>query len=282
MSGFHTLTVAAQPSAGTVFAASDVGDFFAQTAFSGSLLLAIPIALIAGLVSFASPCVVPLVPGYIGFLGGLAGSNMQSLPHFDSNKTARHSHSRVILGMMLFVLGFSTVFVLTGALTGTLGLAFAQWTDTITRILGVVVIIMGIAFLGAIPALQTEKRIHFAPRAGLLGAPLLGFVFGLGWTPCLGPTLVAINSLALSEGSATRGAILAATYSLGLGLPFILIAFGLDKSHKALQFLRKHRVVIMRIGGSMLILLGIALVTGLWASWSNKMSLWIGLTGTVV
>lgn len=254
-----------------------IGESFAQIAFSGSMLLAIPVALLAGLISFASPCVVPLVPGYVGFLGGLAGSQAQA----QSTNTSR-VRGRVFLGMVLFILGFTVVFVLTGVLTGALGVALAQWSDTLTRVLGVVVALMGLAFMGVIPALQNEKRIHHIPQTGLWGAPVLGFVFGLGWTPCLGPTLVAINSLALSEGSAGRGAVLAVAYSIGLGLPFLLIAVGMEKSKNALKFLRKHRLAIMRIGGGMLMVLGIAMATGLWTKLSNVLSTWIGYTNTVV
>lgn len=268
--------------------ATSIGDYFSQTALSGSMLLAIPIALIAGLVSFASPCVVPLVPGYVGFLSGLAGANAQTTPtpapstHRGTSLVGVGTRSRVFVGMALFVLGFTAVFVLGGVLTGAIGIALAQWSKQIVQVLGVVVIVMGVAFMGAIPALRNEKKIHFAPKAGLWGAPVLGFVFGLGWTPCLGPTLVAINALALSEGSATRGAILATAYSLGLGLPFLIIAVGLERSQRALRFLKKHRVLIMRIGGGMLALLGFAMVTGLWNYVSGQLSLWIGLTETVV
>lgn len=327
-------SVALLGEAAPVQVTASVGDFFASTAFSGSMLLAIPIALIAGLVSFASPCVVPLVPGYIGFLGGLAGSQAeaqeaQSASSAAASSTAavdgaagsdatasansaifarsalavgegaskyarrrraaaaqdsspRAGERQVILGMLLFVLGFTTVFVAAGVLTGAVGAALTQWSDTITRVLGVVVILMGVAFMGAIPALQNERRIHNVPRTGLWGAPLLGVVFGLGWTPCLGPTLVAINALALNEGSTARGAILAVSYSIGLGLPFILIALGIERSTKILGFLKTHRRAVMRLGGGLLVLLGIALVTGLWGQLSSLMSTWISSTGTVV
>lgn len=258
---------------------TNIGDSFAQIAFSGSMLLAIPIALIAGLVSFASPCVVPLVPGYVGFLGGLAGSSAQVEAQPGSKTKAQ---GRVFLGMLLFILGFTVVFVLAGVLTGALGVALATGSNKLTRILGVVVILMGLAFMGIVPALRNEKRIHYVPQTGIWGAPVLGFVFGLGWTPCLGPTLVAINSLALSEGSALRGAILAIAYSVGLGLPFLLITVFLERSQSALKFMKKHRVSIMRIGGGLLVLLGLAMATGLWTWLSNQMSIWIGYTNTVV
>lgn len=273
--------------------ASGIGDSFAQTAFSGSMLLAIPIALIAGLISFASPCVVPLVPGYVGFLGGLAGSQAQAtatISDDSANSSARRGvrgmwqsgRGRVFLGMLLFILGFTVVFVLTGVLTGAIGVALAKWSATITRILGLVVIVMGLAFTGIIPALQNEKKMHHVPSPGLWGAPVLGFVFGLGWTPCLGPTLVAINSLALSQGSVARGVVLAVAYSIGLGLPFLIIAVGLEKSAKALAFLRRHRRAIMRIGGGLLVVLGVVMAAGWWTELSAQLSIWIGYSKTVV
>lgn len=273
--------------------ASGIGDSFAQTAFSGSMLLALPVALLAGLISFASPCVVPLVPGYVGFLGGLAGAQAHSAAHISDESAGSQRASRwrdtwaagrgrVLVGMLLFVAGFTAVFVLAGVLTGAIGVALAQWSGTVTRILGVLVIVMGVAFMGVIPAFQNEKRIHHVPNSGLWGAPVLGFVFGLGWTPCLGPTLVAINSLALSEGSAGRGAVLAIAYSLGLGLPFLLIAVGLERSKKALAFMRTYRRPIMLVGGGMLVILGIAMAAGWWTQWSTQLSIWIGYSKTVV
>lgn len=273
--------------------ASGIGDSFAQTAFSGSMLLAIPFALLAGLISFASPCVVPLVPGYVGFLGGLAGAQAHASQSLSDDSPATSTRrgfrglwaagrGRVFLGMVLFILGFTIVFVLTGVLTGAIGVALAQWSDTITRILGVLVIVMGLAFTGIIPALQTEKKVHVVPNSGLWGAPVLGFVFGLGWTPCLGPTLVAINSLALSEGSVPRGVVLAIAYSIGLGLPFLLIAVGLEKSKKALAFLRTYRRAIMRIGGGLLVVLGVVMAAGWWTQLSAQLSIWIGYSKTVV
>lgn len=267
------------PKATDVPVAMSIGDFFATTAFSGSMLLAIPIALIAGLVAFASPCVLPLVPGYLGFVGGLAASTAEQGGH------GKPDRKRVLLGISLFILGFTTVFVAAGVLTGVIGTALNQWMDPIIRVLGVVVVIMGLAFMGAFPALQGDGRTGLAKvnaSNGLWGAPALGFAFGLGWTPCLGPTLIAINSLALSEGSALRGAILAAIYSLGLGVPFVIMGLGLQSNQKTLGFLRRHRVFIMRLGGGMLILIGLALVSGLWTKLAAMMTLWIGGTVTVV
>jgi cytochrome c-type biogenesis protein len=144
-----------------------------------------------------------------------------------------------------------------------------EYQDTIMRVLGVVVIVMGLAFLGFVPFLQNERRLHLAPRAGLWGAPLLGITFGLGWAPCIGPTLAAIIALSLDGGTASRGGILAVAFCLGLGLPFLLVAFSVERSAKALAFLRRHRLAIMRLGGGLLIVLGVALVTGVWGQWAG-------------
>lgn len=263
---------------------ASIGDSFASTAFSGSMLLAIPVALLAGFVSFASPCVLPLVPGYLGFVSGLAASSVggPGAPRGAGGSAPAAGRGRLLLGVALFILGFAVVFVSIGILTGTVGSFLTRWQDEISRVLGVVVVLMGLAFLGAVPFLQRERRLHASPTAGLWGAPLLGFAFGLGWTPCLGPTLVAIYALALGEGSAARGGILAVAYCIGLGTPFLLIALGLQSSTRGLAFLRKHRLAIMRIGGALLIAIGLALVTGLWGDWSRSMQGFIGGTETVI
>jgi len=169
----------------------------------------------------------------------------------------------------LFVAGFTVVFVTLGVLAGSLGGVLVAHQDQITRVLGVVVILMGLAFLGFVPFLQNERRLHLAPRAGLWGAPLLGITFGLGWVPCIGPTLAAILTLSLDGGSALRGALLAVAFCLGLGLPFVLVALGVERSTRALAFLRRHRLAIMRLGGGLLIVLGLALVTGVWGQWAS-------------
>ncbi|MBO3083473.1 cytochrome c biogenesis CcdA family protein [Cellulomonas fengjieae] len=248
----------------------DAGDAFGQTVVSGSLLLAIPVALLAGLVSFASPCVLPLVPAYVGYLGGMTGAAERvAVPTGTTLVRTAPARSRVLLGVALFVAGFTAVFVALAVLAGSLGGLLVEYQDPITRVLGVVVIVLGLGFLGLIPFLQNERRLHLAPRAGLWGAPLLGVTFGLGWVPCIGPTLAAILTLSLDEGSAGRGALLAAVFCLGLGLPFLLVALGIDRSARMLGFLRRHRLAIMRIGGGMLVILGLALVTGVWGTWSS-------------
>ncbi|MGO1315932.1 MAG: cytochrome c biogenesis CcdA family protein [Cellulomonadaceae bacterium] len=252
------------------------------TVFSGSLLLALPIALLAGAVSFASPCVLPLVPGYLGYVSGMAAASAAPARRgvrgvgAVSGAQARPRRGRVLAGVGLFVAGFTVVFVSYGVLFGTVGAALRDHADVVSRVLGIVVIVMGLAFVGVVPALQTDRRVHLAPRAGLWGAPLLGFVFGLGWTPCMGPTLVAINALALEQGTALRGGVLAVAYCLGLGLPFLLIALGLESSTRMVDFLRRHRVAIMRLGGGLLILVGLALVTGLWGNLTQSLAGFIG------
>ena len=221
---------------------------------SGSLLVAIPIALAAGLVAFLSPCVLPLAPGYVSYVTGLTGAELAT----------GNRRSRVLLGSVLFVLGFSVVFVSYGALFGGLGSVLLRYEDIITRVMGVIVIAMGLAFMGVVPWFQREYRMLRAPTWGLAGAPLLGVLFGLGWTPCIGPTLTAVQSLALAEASALRGAILSFAYCIGLGLPFIAFGLLIDRAARATAFIRRHYAWIMRIGGGMLVVAGVLLVSGLW------------------
>lgn len=230
---------------------------------SGSLLFAIPIAFVAGMVAFLSPCVLPLAPGYVSYVTGLTGAEL-----------AEGKKGRVLLGSVLFVLGFSIVFVSYGALFGGIGSVLLEYADWINRILGVVVIVMGLAFMGVIPGLQREYRFHQVPKWGVAGAPLLGLAFGIGWSPCIGPTLTAVQSLAFSEASAARGALLSLVYSLGLGLPFILLALLFTRAARALAFVRRHNLVIMRIGGAMLVLVGILLLTGWWTDFT----IWLRVT----
>ena len=230
---------------------------------SGSLLFAIPIAFLAGMVAFLSPCVLPLAPGYVSYVTGLTGAEL-----------AEGKKGRVLLGSVLFVIGFSVVFVSYGALFGGIGSVLLEYADWINRILGVLVIVMGLAFMGVIPGLQREYRFHQVPKWGVAGAPLLGVAFGIGWSPCIGPTLTAVQSLAFSEASAARGAFLSLIYSLGLGLPFILLALLFTRAARALAFVRRHNLVIMRIGGAMLVLVGVLLLTGWWTDFT----IWLRVT----
>ncbi|PJJ65026.1 cytochrome c biogenesis CcdA family protein [Compostimonas suwonensis] len=237
---------------------------FGEIVVSGQLLVAIPIALLAGLVSFASPCVLPLVPGYLAYVGGIAsGANDRS--------TRRRERSRLLLGISLFVLGFSLVFVAYGAAFGALGTWLVQWQDLVTRILGIVVILMGLVFIGQFTFLQRTIKPGWAPATGLAGAPLLGIVFGLGWTPCLGPTLVAIQALSYGSGSPARGALLGLFYCIGLGVPFLLVALGLDWVAGSVAFLKRHIRTINIIGGAVLVLIGVLMVSGVWTIWMYEL-----------
>jgi cytochrome c-type biogenesis protein len=222
---------------------------------NGSLLAAMPLALAAGLISFLSPCVLPLVPGYLGFVSGSIGSDEQK------------SRRRIILGAVLFVLGFTLVFVSLGAAFGGLGtLLQSGLASVVQRILGVVIVLLGLVMVGQLGFMQRTFKMQISPKLGLISAPLLGIAFGLGWTPCIGPTLAAVLTLSLDGGSAARGALLTVLYSLGLGLPFIAIAAGFGWATKSVGFVRRHIRAFNIAGGSLLIVLGLLLVTGLWNS----------------
>ncbi|OJX97520.1 cytochrome c biogenesis protein CcdA [Salana multivorans] len=254
-----------------------LGAWFQETVLSGPLLVALPVALLAGLVSFASPCVLPLVPGYLGYVGGMAGADLETIGGAEGR-----AKRRLLAGVLLFVAGFSVVFVGLSLVFVQIGVALTPWLDVVTRVLGVVVVLMGLAFLGWIPFLAEDRRLRLAPRTGLAGAGLLGVTFGLGWAPCIGPTLAAITILALPTGSPARGAILALVYCLGLGLPFLLLALAFQRFAGAMSFLRRHRLAIMRIGGAMLVLVGLALVTGVWGRLIAVVQGWVGGFVTVV
>jgi len=232
-----------------------------ETVFAGDLLLAVPLATLAGLVSFASPCILPLVPGYLGYIGGLG------------RETTRR---RMLLGVGLFIAGFTVVFVAYGALFGALGSWLVQRQDVLIRVLGALVIIMGLVFVGQVGPLQRVVRPSWTPRVGIAGAPVLGLVFGLGWTPCLGPTLVAISALSVDAGTAGRGALLALAYCLGLGVPFVLVAWGFGWAQRSMTFLRQHLRAINVAGGFILVLIGISMVTGLWTALMTTMQGWVG------
>ncbi|MBF4571680.1 sulfite exporter TauE/SafE family protein [Herbiconiux sp. VKM Ac-1786] len=235
---------------------------------SGQLLLAIPIALLAGLVSFASPCVLPLVPGYLGYVSGIAGiPTSTGSSEAEARKAAKDARRRMLLGISLFVLGFSLVFLAYSAAFGALGTWLFRWQDLITRIMGVVVIALGLVFIGQFSFLQRTLKPAFRPATGLAGAPLLGIVFGLGWTPCIGPTLGAIQALSLTSGSAWNGLLLGFFYCIGLGVPFLLVALGLNWVTGSVAFLKRHIRTINIVGGVLLVVIGLLMVTGLWSLW---------------
>lgn len=245
------------------------GDPFGEIVFSGQLLLAIPVAVLAGLVSFASPCILPLVPGYLAYIGGFADGRPRA------RRGARFGQNRLILGVALFILGFTLVFVLTGVVFGVAGFWLNQYRDVITRIAGAVVILLGLVFIGQFGFAQRTVKSHWRPRMGLAGAPILGAVFAVGWTPCTGPTLTAINSLSLSTGSPWQGGLLALFYALGLGIPFVLIAMGFNWATGAVAFLKRHVRAINILGGALLIIIGTLMLSGVWNAWM------LGLQGVI-
>jgi cytochrome c-type biogenesis protein len=247
---------------------------------SGALWIAIPVAMLAGLVSFLSPCVLPLVPGYLGFLGGAVAPRSTAAAGAEGGTTTQTTETatrgRLVGGVLLFILGFTIVFILYTVLGGTAGVFLLQWGDLITRILGVVIIAMGLVFLGLFGFAQKEFRFHVDSKVGVVGAPLLGIALGIGWAPCMGPTLAAILALSFNAGDPVRAGFLGLAYSLGLGIPFLLVALGFGWATKAIGFLRRHIRVVNIIGGVMLLLLGVLMVTGLWTDIMSRLTAVIG------
>ncbi len=241
----------------------DLGSWFATTAHDGSLVLAIPVAMVAGLVSFFSPCVVPLLPGYLSYATGLSGADL-----------ADARRGRMLAGSLLFVVGFSFVFVSFGTLFGAVGEWLFTYERTITVVLGSLTILLGLVFLGVVPWMQRDWRIHKVPSVGLAAAPLLGVLFGLGWAPCIGPTLVAVMGLSLNEGTAERGALLSFAYCLGLGLPFIFAALAYRRMLGTVGWVRRHQQWVTAVGGVMLIAVGLLLVTGWWGELVDWIRTW--------
>jgi cytochrome c-type biogenesis protein len=268
-----------------------VGGGVANLVLSGPVLLAMPVAAAAGAVTFLSPCCLPLVPGYLSYLTGMSGTGMPAGREPEGNAGALAPtvagstavamatvapalpapgvRSRVMLGTLLFILGFSALFALEGVTAATLGDTLRLHSKGLTQILGGLVIVLGLLFIGAFDRFTFAGRIvkpGARPRAGLAGAPLLGVLFGLGWTPCSGPTLSAVLTLGLTSGTALRGGLLAFVYALGIGIPFLIVAFAFQRGVNVFGFARRHARLITVIGGVMLIAVGLLEVTGAWAS----------------
>jgi cytochrome c-type biogenesis protein len=222
-------------------------DFVVNQIFDGTLLVSFPIAIIAGLISFISPCVLPLVPGYLSFAAGISSSK-----------------GKVFAGSILFVSGFTVLFISYGALFGGIGSRILDHESLITRVLGILTMGLGIIFMGQFPFMRTF-RPQVSVMGGLLGAPILGFAFGVGWTPCIGPALAAVETLAFEEASAMRGGLLSLGYCIGLGLPFILSGLFLDRSARLRRFLSSKGNIISKIGGVFLIVIGLLQVLGIWS-----------------
>ena len=262
-----------------------MGGSFANAASNGPLLLAIGAAAIAGLVSFLSPCVLPLIPGYLSYVTGLAGADLDAalgMPTapveagggtavITAPRRAPARRGRVLAGTALFVIGFAVVFTLLATLVANIGIALKSHERLLNVVLGVLVIVLGLAFLGLIPGLQREVRVRRLPDAGLVGAPVFGALFALSWMPCVGPTLGAVLSLATTSGKTDRAVILAIAYSLGLGIPFVLFGLFFRRLIGVVAAVRRNSRWVTRVGGALLILVGLALVTGGW----NSFLIWL-------
>jgi cytochrome c-type biogenesis protein len=284
-----------------------IADTFVETVTDGPLLLALPVAAAAGLVSFLSPCVLPLVPGYLSYVTGLTGAEIgddrprgaaapaatpapttRDLPGgatvtaVDAPAPVRVRRGRVLAGSLLFVAGFSAVFITSGAFFGYLGAELFEYRAVLERLLGALVIVLGLGFLGLLPTLQRSVRFSRLPSPGLAGAPLLGVLFGVGWTPCLGPTLAAVQTLAYTQASAGRGAILTAAYCAGLGVPFVLTGLAFRRALGAFAVVRRHYAVVMRVGGALLIVVGLLLLSGLWETAMTEVRHWVSGFETAV
>ncbi|QVQ50977.1 cytochrome c biogenesis protein CcdA [Spiractinospora alimapuensis] len=281
-----------------------------ETVLTGSVLLAAPLAFAAGVVSFFSPCILPLAPGYLSYVAGMSGTEAargSSRPSSSADGAASDSATAVkdgagagsartatrpadisprrapmLVGSLLFIGGFTVVFMAAGAFIGGVGGVLLDYADPISRVLGVMTILLGLSFMGVLPGFARDLRIHHRPAAGFVGAPLLGVLFGLGWTPCIGPTLAAVQTLAFTEGSAMRGAALALFYCAGLGLPFVAAAIAYGRAVRTFDVMKRHYRTVMRIGGGIMIALGLALVTGLWTEFTALAQGWAATFTTAI
>jgi cytochrome c-type biogenesis protein len=239
---------------------------FSHTVADGPLLVAAGVAALVGVIGFLSPCVLPLVPGYLAYVSGLSGS--------DDRRPGRH-----IAGAVLFVLGFTAVFVSGGILFGHFGVLLRVHEVAVNRVFGVITILFGLVFIGRLSVLQREFKIHRLPPVGLLGAPLLGAAFGFSWGPCLTPTFGTVYFMSQSSGSAGRGAFLSFCYCLGIGIPFILFACGFGWAARSATFFRRHARAVSVLGGTLLVAMGLLLVTNQWQTGMDQLRAHVGATG---
>ena len=245
---------------------------WAGAALTSSMLVAVPVAVLAGIVSFASPCVLPLLPGYLSYASGLGAAEIA---------TGEGRRRLLIGGTLGFVLGFSVVFVLTGALIGGVGAALLGNARAITVVLGLVIMALGAAFAGWLP-MPSGWRMSAAPRLGVWASPLLGVVFGIGWTPCIGPALGVVLTLAIDQATAARGAVLAAFYALGLGLPFLVFGLAFGRLARTLTWAKSHHLVLQRVGGALMVAVGLLLATGGWDLMMGVLRQWASGFGALI
>lgn len=243
-----------------------------REAVGGSVLLALPVAVLAGLVSFFSPCVLPLLPGYLSYATGLGAAEI----------AAGTGRRRVLIGTLGFVGGFAAVFVASGALVGSVGAALVSWQRPLTVAAGVISITLGLVFTGWLPLGQGSWRLNLSPRLGIAASPLLGLVFGLGWTPCIGPALSVVLSLAMNEATALRGGVLAFAYAVGLGLPFIIAGLAFTRLAGTLGWVKRHHRGIQVAGGVAMMLVGLLLVTGWWDAAMGGLRQWVSSFTVVI
>jgi cytochrome c-type biogenesis protein len=258
-----------------------MGTAFHNAVLDGPLILAIGAAVLAGLVSFLSPCVLPLMPGYLSYVTGLAGADLDATTDGREEPGGgvatlqrTRTKGRVLAGTSLFVLGFAVVFTLMATLVANIGIVLQSHKRILDVVIGSLIIVLGAAFMGLVPGMQGEFRINRLPSAGLLGAPVFGALFGLSWLPCTGPTLAAVLGLATTSGQTNRAVVLALAYSLGLGIPFVLFGLFFRRLLGVFKAVRRHSRWVTRIGGALLILVGLTLVTGGW----NDFLIWLQTT----